>query len=127
MVELSVASLDSVFHALSDATRRAILRDVSREARTVGQIAAPYSMSLAAVSKHLQVLERAELIRREKKGNYRMVRLNADALRAAQAWLTYYENFWTGQMDALQSYLEAAETPGEDVRNGNSGDGSAEG
>jgi DNA-binding transcriptional ArsR family regulator len=127
MVESSVAALDSVFHALSDATRRAILRDVMLEAKTVGEIAEPYSMSLAAVSKHLQVLERAELIRREKKGNFRMVRLNADGLRAAQDWLTYYENFWTGRMDALQNYLEAAETPGEDVRNGNSGDGSAKG
>jgi DNA-binding transcriptional ArsR family regulator len=127
MVESSVAALDCVFHALSDATRRAILRDVTLEAKTVGEIAEPYSMSLAAVSKHLQVLERAELIRREKKGNYRMVRLNADALRAAQAWLTYYETFWTGRLDALQSYLEAAGTPGEDVRNGNSGDESAEG
>jgi DNA-binding transcriptional ArsR family regulator len=127
MVELAVASLDSVFHALSDATRRAILRDVSREAKTVGEIAEPYSMSLAAVSKHLQVLERAELVRREKKGNYRMVRLNADTLRAAQQWLAYYETFWTGRLDALQNYLETAETPGEDVRNGNSGDGSEEG
>ncbi len=123
MVELPVASLDSVFHALSDATRRAILRDVSREARTVGQIAEPYNMSLAAVSKHLQVLERADLIRREKKGNFRMVQLNADSLRAAQEWLAYYETFWTGQLDALQNYLETAETPGEDVRNGNSGTG----
>jgi DNA-binding transcriptional ArsR family regulator len=127
VVELTVASLDSVFHALSDATRRAILRDVSREAKTVGEIAEPYSMSLAAVSKHLQVLERAELVRREKKGNYRMVRLNADTLRAAQQWLAYYETFWTGRLDALQNYLETAETPGEDVRNGNSGDGSEEG
>jgi DNA-binding transcriptional ArsR family regulator len=126
MVELSVASLDSVFHALSDATRRAILRDVSREARTVGQIAEPYNMSLAAVSKHLQVLERADLIRREKKGNFRMVQLNADNLRAAQEWLAYYETFWTGQLDALQNYLETAETPGEDVRDGNFGAGTEE-
>ncbi|MGF7179935.1 ArsR/SmtB family transcription factor [Tunturiibacter psychrotolerans] len=115
-----------MFHALSDATRRAILRDVSREARTVGQIAEPYNMSLAAVSKHLQVLERADLIRREKKGNFRMVQLNADSLRAAQEWLAYYETFWTGQLDALQNYLETAETPGEDVRNGNSGAGTEE-
>jgi DNA-binding transcriptional ArsR family regulator len=127
MVESTVASLDSVFHALSDSTRRAILRDVSREARTVGQIAEPYKMSLAAVSKHLQVLERAELVRREKKGNYRIVRLNADTLRAAQEWLAYYETFWTGQLDALQNYLETAETPGEDVQNGNSGTGTEEG
>ena len=127
MVESTVASVDSVFHALSDATRRAILRDVSREAKTVGEIAEPYRMSLAAVSKHLQVLERAELVRREKKGNFRMVQLNADSLRAAQEWLAYYETFWTGQLDALQNYLETAETPGEDVQNGNSGTGTEEG
>lgn len=120
------ANLDSVFHALSDATRRAILRDVALEAKTVGEIAEPYSMSLAAVSKHLQVLERADLIRREKKGNFRMVQLNADSLRAAQEWLAYYETFWTGQLDALQNYLETAETPGEDVRHGNSGAGTEE-
>jgi len=123
MVELHAESLDVVFHALSDSTRRAILRDVSREAKTVGEIAKPYSMSLAAVSKHLQVLERAELVKREKKGNFRMVQLNAETLRAAQEWLAYYETFWTGQLDALQNYLETAETPGEDVRNGNSGAG----
>jgi DNA-binding transcriptional ArsR family regulator len=104
MVEYSDAALDSVFHALSDATRRSILRDVSWEAKAVSEIAEPYSMSLAAVSKHLQVLERAELIRREKKGNYRMVRLNADTLRAAQEWLAYYETFWTVRMDGLQNY-----------------------
>jgi DNA-binding transcriptional ArsR family regulator len=126
MVELMAANLDSVFHALSDATRRAILRDVALEAKTVGEIAEPYSMSLAAVSKHLQVLERADLIRREKKGNFRMVQLNADSLRAAQEWLAYYETFWTGQLDALQNYLETAETPGEDVRHGNSGAGTEE-
>ena len=127
MVELHAESLDVVFHALSDSTRRAILRDVSREAKTVGEIAEPYSMSLAAVSKHLQVLERAELVKREKKGNFRMVQLNADTLRAAQEWLAYYETFWTGQLDALQNYLETAETLGEDVRNGNFGTGTEEG
>ena len=127
MVELHAASLDVVFHALSDSTRRAILRDVSREAKTVGEIAKPYSMSLAAVSKHLQVLERAELVKREKKGNFRMVQLNAETLRAAQEWLAYYETFWTGQLDALQNYLETAETLGEDVRNGNFGTGTEEG
>jgi DNA-binding transcriptional ArsR family regulator len=114
MVESSAATLDSVFHALSDATRRAILRDVTWEEKTVGEIARPYRMSLAAVSKHLQVLERAELIRRERKGNYRTVRLKADTLRAAQDWLAYYENFWKGRLDALQNHLEEAETLGKE-------------
>jgi DNA-binding transcriptional ArsR family regulator len=104
---LGPAALDAVFHALADATRRAILRDITRRQMTVGEIAQPYQMSLAAVSKHLDVLERASLIRRERKGSCRMVRINATRLRAAQDWLAYYERFWSGNLDALQSYLES--------------------
>jgi DNA-binding transcriptional ArsR family regulator len=108
MVEPSnAAALDSVFHALADSTRRSILRDITRAEKTVGEIAQPYSMSLAAVSKHLDVLERASLIRRERKGSCRMVRLNPDRLRAAQEWLAYYERFWTNSLDRLQSLLES--------------------
>lgn len=100
------AALDQVFHALADATRRAILRDIVRREKTVSEIAQPYNMSLAAVSKHLDVLERAELIRRERKGSCRMVRLNATRLRAAQDWLAYYEDFWSSSLDRLQSHFE---------------------
>ena len=109
MVERShpAAALDQVFHALADATRRAILRDITHREKTVGEIAEPYQMSLAAVSKHLDVLERADLIRRERKGSCRMVRLNATRLRAAQDWLAYYERFWSSNLDALQNYLES--------------------
>jgi DNA-binding transcriptional ArsR family regulator len=106
MVESPTAALDSVFHALSDATRRAILRDVTLEAKTVSEIAEPYTMSLAAVSKHLRVLERAELIRREKKGNFRMVRLNADALRVVDDWLQDYEIFWNESLQGLKEHVE---------------------
>ncbi len=67
-------------------------------------------MSLAAVSKHLDVLERAELIRRERKGTCRMVQLRAERLQAAQQWLTYYEAFWSASLDRLQAHLES-ETP----------------
>jgi DNA-binding transcriptional ArsR family regulator len=103
----SAAALDQVFHALADATRRAILRDITRREKTVGEIAEPYQMSLAAVSKHLDVLERADLIRRERKGSCRMVRLNATRLRAAQDWLAYYEAFWSSSLDRLQQRLES--------------------
>src|SRR5580698_3711458 len=102
----STAQLDSIFHALSDATRRAILRDLARRERTVGEIAEPYPMSLAAVSKHLKVLEAAKLIDRKKQGSYQIVRLNAASLRPADKWLAFYEKFWSAQLDALQSYLE---------------------
>ena len=106
MVKSNAARLDSVFHALSDATRRAILRDVARREKTVGEIAKPYRMSLAAVSKHVKVLESAELVARERRGSFQIVRLNAKSLRPAEEWLAYYETFWNDRLDALQTYLE---------------------
>jgi len=109
MVELSSTTLDSVFHALSDGTRRAILRDLSRAEKTVGELAKPYAMSLAAVSKHVQVLERARLVERRRQGQFQVVRMQANTLRAAQDWLAFYENFWSEQLDALQTYLEDGE------------------
>jgi DNA-binding transcriptional ArsR family regulator len=113
MVKSNAVRLDSIFHALSDSTRRAILRDVSTREKTVGEVAKPYEMSLAAVSKHLKVLEAAELIARERRGSFQIVRLNAKSLRPAEQWLTFYEKFWSQRIDALQSYLEA-EMEGED-------------
>jgi DNA-binding transcriptional ArsR family regulator len=106
MVKTSAARLDSVFHALSDATRRSILRDVARKEKTVGEVAKPYRMSLAAVSKHLNVLESAELIARERRGSFQIVRLQPQALKPAEEWLAWYEKFWNRNLDALQQYLE---------------------
>jgi DNA-binding transcriptional ArsR family regulator len=98
--------LDCVFHALSDATRRSILRNVAAGEKTVGQIAQPYPVSLAAISKHLKVLEGAGLIHREKKGSFQVVRINAAPMKEAERWLAYYEKFWNNQLDALQDLLE---------------------
>jgi DNA-binding transcriptional ArsR family regulator len=109
MVKSSAARLDSIFHALSDSTRRSILRDVSKREKTVGEVAKPYRMSLAAVSKHLNVLESAELIARERRGNFQIIRINAKNLKPAEEWLAYYETFWNRQLDALQTYLEGEE------------------
>jgi DNA-binding transcriptional ArsR family regulator len=106
MVKSNALRLDSIFHALSDSTRRAILQDVAAESKTVGEIAKPYAMSLAAVSKHLKVLESAELIARERRGNFQIVRLNPKPLRSAEQWLTFYDKFWNKQLDALQAHLE---------------------
>lgn len=111
MVEHASQSLDLVFHALSDATRRAILRDVSRAEKPVGELARPYAMSLAAVSKHLQVLERAHLVERRRRGQFQIVRLKPHTLQAAQDWLAFYETFWTDRLDSLQTHLEQAEPP----------------
>lgn len=102
--------LDGVFHALSDSTRRSILRDVAAGEKTVGQIARPYHISLAAISKHLKVLEGARLIHREKKGSFQMVRINATPMKEAGQWLAYYERFWNHQLDALQDLLEREES-----------------
>src|SRR5580692_3798055 len=107
----NTAALDSVFHALADAPRRSILRDITRREKTVGELAQPYSISLAAVSKHLDVLERASLIRRERRGSCRMVRLNPKPLRAAQDWLAFYEIFWNANLDRLQTHLESPNRP----------------
>jgi DNA-binding transcriptional ArsR family regulator len=106
MVKSNTLRLDSIFHALSDSTRRAILQDIAAESKTVGEIARPYAMSLAAVSKHLKVLESAELIARERRGNFQLVRLNPKPLRSAEQWLTFYDKFWNKQLDALQTHLE---------------------
>jgi DNA-binding transcriptional ArsR family regulator len=97
------SQLDAVFHALSDSTRRAILRDVAPREKTVGQIARPYSVSLAAVSKHLKVLEKARLINREKRGSFQFVRINAATMKEAERWLSYYEKFWSQQLDATHT------------------------
>ena len=106
MVELSTSALDSVFHALADGTRRAILRDLTLQGKSVGEIARPYEMSLAAVSKHVQVLERAELVERQRRGQFQIVRLKPKNLRVAQDWLSFYENFWSARLDSLQTMLE---------------------
>ena len=98
-----------VFHALADSTRRAILRDITRGTKSVGEIAKPFPMSLAAVSKHLDVLERATLIRRERQGKSRMVSLNPHPLEAAQDWLAFYNQYWSDGLDRLQATLENKE------------------
>src|ERR1700741_805442 len=106
MVKSNAARLDSIFHALADSTRRSILRDISAREKTVGEIAKPYRISLAAVSKHLKVLESAELIARARRGSFQIVRLNPAALKPAEQWLAYYEKFWTTQLDALERHFE---------------------
>lgn len=105
MVELHAPQLDAVFHALGDATRRRMLRDLAGGERTVGQLAEPFSMSLAAASKHVKALEHAGLIRREVRGRTHVCRLDPGPLARANEWLTYYERFWTDRLDALDRLL----------------------
>lgn len=105
MVELSAPQLDTVFHALGDATRRRMLRELAGGERTVSQLAEPFPISLAAASKHIKALEAAGLIRREVRGRTHHCRLEPGPLASAQHWLSFYERFWTGSLDALERLL----------------------
>ncbi len=97
--------MNSVFHALGDATRRRMLGALARSDRTVGELAKPFAMSLAAASKHIRVLEHAGLIRREVRGRTHVCRLDSSPLASAHEWLGSYARFWTGQLDALEQFL----------------------
>ena len=105
MVELETPQLDIVFRALGDATRRRMLRELASGERTVGQLAEPFAISLAAASKHIKVLENAGLIRREVRGRTHLCRLDPGPLASAQQWLSFYERFWTDRLDALERLL----------------------
>ena len=108
--ELQNAALDDVFHALSDATRRAMLQHLSDGETSVGALAAPHAMSLAAASKHIRVLESAGLVRRRVDGRTHRVSLDAAPLHAGLEWIRHYEQFWTTRLDRLAELL-AADTP----------------
>jgi DNA-binding transcriptional ArsR family regulator len=110
MVELQTAQLNSLFHALGDATRRRMLRALSDGERTVGQLAEPFAISLAAASKHIKALESAGLIRREVRGRTHLCRLEPGPLASAHEWLGFYERFWTDRLDALERLLREEAT-----------------
>ena len=107
MVEHEPAHLDAVFHALSDSTRRAMLRSLSVGERSVGELAAPFAMTFAGAAKHVKVLETAGLVRREIRGRTHLCRLDPIRLAEAEAWLRYYERFWTTRLDTLETLLRA--------------------
>jgi DNA-binding transcriptional ArsR family regulator len=109
MVNYSGAVLDSTFAALSDATRRGILARLALGETSVSELAAPYEMSLPAVSKHLRVLEGAGLVKRHKDGRVHRCRLVADPMKNAAAWIEHYRQFWESQFDSLARYLEESQ------------------
>src|SRR5271157_1000377 len=109
MVELEAPGLTPVFHALGDATRRRMLRELAGGERTVGQLAQPFAISLAAASKHIKVLESAGLIHREVRGRAHLCRLDPGPLETAHEWLSFYERFWTVRLDVLDRLLRQEE------------------
>jgi len=116
MVELEGPQLDMVFHALGDATRRRMLRELVSGERTVSQLADPFAMSLAAASKHIKSLENAGLIRREVRGRTHLCRLDPGPLASAHQWLSFYKRFWTGRLDVLERLLRTEDTRKSSMR-----------
>ena len=107
MIELQTPPLGPIFHALSDSTRRRMLLELASGERTVGQLAQPFAISLAAASKHIKVMESAGLIQREVRGRAHFCRLDPEPLQSAHEWLSFYERFWTARLDILDRLLRA--------------------
>ena len=105
MVKYKVNLLDIVFHALADPTRREILARVSEQECCVTELAEPFDMSLPAVSKHLKVLEKAQLLKRSKNGRVYRFELNPEPLKEAYQLLKDYEIFWEQRLDSLENFL----------------------
>ena len=105
MVHSDPVSLDAVFAALSDPTRRAVLETLGERSLSVTELAEPHGMSLTGFMKHLRVLEDAGLISRTKEGRVVQCELSPRPMQEAAVWLSRYEKFWTGRLDALARYL----------------------
>jgi DNA-binding transcriptional ArsR family regulator len=112
----SAETLDRTFGALADPTRRAILARLARGAATVSELAEPFPMSQPAVSKHLKVLERAGLIVRGRRAQWRPTELRAEPLHEAADWLEGYRTLWEERLDRLDAYLR--EVQGTDESDG---------
>ncbi|HEY7024528.1 MAG TPA: metalloregulator ArsR/SmtB family transcription factor [Candidatus Limnocylindrales bacterium] len=106
--------LDLVFGALADETRRSIIERLAKGEATVTELAAPFDISLPAISRHLKVLERASLITRSRHGKWRSARLSPASLETASAWISRYERIWTETFDRLDEHL--ARMPTDDRR-----------
>ena len=112
MVERNPVDLDKVFQALADPTRRDILRRVAQRECTVTQLAQPFDISLAAVSKHIKVLERASLLRQTRAGRIRRCQFNPAPLKDAAELIAYLERFWGERLASLEQFLkEQTELP----------------
>ena len=107
---MSTDQLSATFAALADPTRRAILARLLSGERSVTELAEPFDMSMPAVSKHLQVLERAGLIARRKEAQWRRCRINAGPLKEVATWAERYRHIWEERLDRLDAYLQDIKT-----------------
>jgi len=110
MGELRAAQLNHIFGAVADPTRRAILRRLGRQPARVTDIARDFPISLNSTSKHLRVLERAGLVRREVRGREHVCTLNAAPLREATRWMDEVRSFWETRLDALDRHIASRRT-----------------
>ena len=99
-------SVDLIFYGLSHPVRREILKLIRAKDFLVTELASHFEISLAAISKHIKVLERANLIQRKKDGRLHHIHLNQDALLSAEEWLKQYRAFWAGRFDELDKYFK---------------------
>jgi DNA-binding transcriptional ArsR family regulator len=116
MVKYNPGNLDRVFMALSDPTRRAILERLATADVAVTELAEPFDMSLPAISKHLDVLERAGLLSREKDGRIRRCHMQHEPLQQAADWIDWYRQFWDTRLARLDSYLGKTAAKGQHNR-----------
>ncbi len=105
VTNLPSSSLDALFHALAHPVRREILRHLREEERTVGELAEPFRLSRPAISKHLDVLEGAGLVRRIPDGRQNRCRIEGAPMEAAVTWLMTYARYWTDGFDRLERYF----------------------
>lgn len=106
MVNNTSTQLDLLFYALSDPTRREILRMIKEGTQSISDLAEPFKMSLAAISKHIKILEKAKLLKRQKIGRIHECSFNPEALKTAEECIKFYTNFWNESLDAFASELE---------------------
>ena len=104
-----MTEIGNVLAAVTDPTRRAIIDRLARGPARVTDVAAPFAMSLNAVSKHIKVLERAGLVRRARRGREHTLQLNAAPLRDVARWAHRYERFWTERLDRLETFFASKE------------------
>lgn len=110
LINIGVKILDNLsttFAALADPTRRAILARLAQGEASVNQLAEPFRISLPAISRHLKVLERADLIERRQEAQFRICRLNPIPMQSAISWLEEHARFWSQQLDALTAFVES--------------------
>lgn len=114
---MDTEQLNRVFAALADPTRRAIIERLATGTATAGELAEPFGISKPAISRHLKVLEQANLIVRQKAAQHHLFQLKAPTLSRASAWIDHYRSFWEDRLDALGNFLNPYPIGGNDNDN----------